>query len=99
MEIHVKSIVRSTGIYCSLGTPRRQNAKNRRKFDLFIPRPSTGRATWERRDAHRTRLSEVGKEKKKRKERKKRNGRFKKNSSSRLHKTATQRSVARHSQK
>lgn len=97
-EVHVKNIVGNTSVYCSSETPRRQNAKNRRKFDLFIPRPSTGRATWERRDAHGARLSEVGKGKKTEREKEEERS-FKKNSSSRLHKTATQRSVARHSQK
>lgn len=61
----------TTGVYCLSETPRCQNAKNRRKFDLFIPCPSTGRTSREDGGtyAHGTRLSEVGKRGKKETER------------------------------
>jgi len=60
------------GVYCSSETPQCQNAKNWRKFDLFIYR-SDGLGT----ERQGIQLNEVGKKKRKRKEGKRR-GTFKK---------------------
>lgn len=85
----------STGLLF-VGDTSITECKESEKIRSFYPRASSGRTTRERRDTHGTRLGRGGKEGKKKEERRKEEERsFKKNSSSRLRKTATQRSVGR----
>jgi len=71
--------IKITSIYCSSEIPRCQNAKDRRKVDLFIPRPVHRSDDLRTEGRARNSIKRGGKGKKKRrKEGKKRNSRLKK---------------------